>query len=68
MKRKVVRAVRSPMNASRWCVDLSCGHECWTTSRSVPKEADCLRVECNTADAQVKPRQKRLAKNKRRAA
>ena len=62
MKRKVLQAVQSPMNAQRWSVDLECGHECWVTSTRLPRVVDCLRVECNTADAQaMKPRQKRLA-------
>lgn len=33
---KVLRATRSPMNASRWCLDLACGHEQWITSQRKP--------------------------------
>lgn len=28
---------QSPMNAMRWMLTLSCGHETWVTSKSKPK-------------------------------
>ena len=34
---KVLRSTKSPMNGTRWCLDLDCGHEQWITSRRRPK-------------------------------
>ncbi len=34
--RMVTRVSQSPLNATRWSLDLSCGHEVWITSRSRP--------------------------------
>ena len=39
MKKKnptVIRVTQSPMNAKRWCLELSCGHELWVTSGARP--------------------------------
>jgi hypothetical protein len=48
MKRKITGIAQSPMNATRWCLDLDCGHEKWFTfpNRSAakkPKTAWCER-------------------------
>jgi hypothetical protein len=34
---KVIRAKQSPVNATRWCLDLDCGHKQWITSERRPK-------------------------------
>jgi hypothetical protein len=52
MKKKVVAATQSPMNAKRWFVTLACDHETWVTSTRRPAQADCMRVECNAIDRQ----------------
>lgn len=31
-----VRAVQSPMNAERWLLEFSCGHEYWTNAKRKP--------------------------------
>lgn len=35
--RTIIRIDRSPMNAKRWCLTLSCEHEWWVTSVRAPK-------------------------------
>lgn len=42
-RRDVIRATRSPMNAKRWCLSLTCGHETWVTATRQPK---IKRVDC----------------------
>lgn len=39
----VVSVKQSPLNALRWCLALSCGHETWITSKRRPtrKRAEC---------------------------
>lgn len=37
----IVSAHQSPMNASRWCVLLKCGHEVWVTRAGRPKLVLC---------------------------
>lgn len=44
---KVLRATRSPMNASRWCLDLECGHEVWVTSKAKPQKKFEYCYTCN---------------------
>lgn len=41
----VVRVDRSPMNAKRWVLTLSCGHEVWLTATKKParKTSKCTR-------------------------
>ena len=43
----VVAVDRSPMNAKRWSLTLSCGHEVWVTSTRKPKTktAKCAKCE-----------------------
>jgi hypothetical protein len=38
----VTSADQSPMNARRWCCELSCGHEVWVTASRKPKRVLCL--------------------------
>jgi hypothetical protein len=45
--RDVVRVTQSPMNAKRWCLDLSCRHEVWVTSSRQPKRSRVHCVECS---------------------
>lgn len=47
MKQAVIRVTQSPMNALRWCLDLSCGHEVWVTGKRKPtaKTAQCEKCE-----------------------
>ena len=45
----VQRVNQSPMNASRWCITLSCRHEVWVTAKRKPQHMmmtcpDCPRV------------------------
>jgi hypothetical protein len=43
MKRQVLRATQSSLNAQRWALDLDCGHTEWINSRAKPtrKTLDC---------------------------
>ena len=43
----VTRIDQSPMNAQRWCLQLSCGHEEWLTAKRKPKKEKfrCSRCE-----------------------
>ncbi len=43
----VTRIAQSPMSASRWCLDLACGHEVWVTATRKPqrKQATCERCD-----------------------
>ena len=43
---EVLRATQSPMNAQRWVLDLSCGHEVWITARSRPKRKTIRCEKC----------------------
>ena len=43
----VVRATQSPMNARQWCLDLSCGHEVWITSKRRPNIQYWVCGECD---------------------
>lgn len=68
-QRKVQRVTRSPMNKSRWCLKLDCGHEVWVTAGRKPTRAtaDCekcipaprtgpLRVKFMDADFRREPK------------
>jgi hypothetical protein len=46
-ERKVERVDQSPMNAQRWVLELSCGHEEWVTSKRRPtsKTVNCSRCK-----------------------
>jgi len=39
----VQRVDQSPMNARRWCLTLSCGHEVWVTAVRKPQR---MKAEC----------------------
>jgi hypothetical protein len=39
----VQRVDQSPMNAKRWCLTLSCGHEVWVTANRKPAR---MKAEC----------------------
>jgi hypothetical protein len=41
----VLRVGRSPMNAKRWLLSLSCGHEVWITAAKKPA---CKTAKCQT--------------------
>jgi hypothetical protein len=43
----VVSAKRSPLNPTRWCCTLQCGHDAWVTSKRKPKVKllDCQRCK-----------------------
>jgi hypothetical protein len=41
--RRVVHVDRSPLNSSRWCLTLDCGHEHWVTSTRRPS---AVRFPC----------------------
>lgn len=43
---EIIRATQSPLNLQRWCVDLSCGHEMWITSKCRPKR----NVSCDECE------------------
>lgn len=38
----------SPMNPQRWCLQLSCGHEEWVTSKSKPTRRAIRCSKCET--------------------
>ena len=44
---RVTRIDQSPMNAQRWCLQLSCGHEEWITAKRRPNKETfrCSRCE-----------------------
>lgn len=44
-KPNVESVKQSPLNARRWCVNLSCGHETWITSKRKPtrKHVPCAK-------------------------
>lgn len=37
MKRKILKATQSPLNPTRWSLDLECGHELWETLTRRPR-------------------------------
>lgn len=43
----VARVDQSPMNAARWCIELSCGHDHWLTAKRRPtvKSLPCPTCE-----------------------
>ena len=43
----VARVDPSPMNASRWCIELRCGHHVWVTAKRRPKTTV---VDCKQCD------------------
>jgi hypothetical protein len=45
----VVRIDRSPMNACRWLVGLSCGHEIWIGAKRKPTRKTYKCVTCEKA-------------------
>jgi hypothetical protein len=51
MKVDVTRAIQSPMNATRWCLELACGHEVWVNGKSKPKKT---KVDCTACDKKGK--------------
>lgn len=44
--RAVTYIDRSPMNPKRWCVQLECGHEHWTTADRRPKTKSLRCARC----------------------
>lgn len=50
-KRDVKVITRSPMNALRWCLQLSCGHDVWVTRKGPPKVQRLFCERCATAAA-----------------
>ncbi len=50
MLANVERATKSPLNASRWCLSLSCGHEKWVTSKSKPKTQFVVCDPCSEGE------------------
>lgn len=52
---RVERAVQSPMNPLRWCLELECGHECWVTQKKRPtvRKAECPDAGCCGHGAQL---------------
>lgn len=47
----VRRVDQSPMNAQRWCLTLSCGHEIWVTSKTRPQRMKAPCPECPRVSA-----------------
>lgn len=45
-KRTVTGVRQSPMNAMRWSVDLSCGHDVWVTAKKRPKAKAMTCPKC----------------------
>lgn len=45
----VVRVDRAPLNAKRWCLQLSCGHDRWVTRSSKPKIQSHYCERCASA-------------------
>ncbi len=44
---RVVSVTQSPLNAVRWMLTLSCGHEVWITSKTRPKRHGGIKcVSC----------------------
>jgi hypothetical protein len=43
----VVSAKQSPLNPTRWCCALQCGHDAWVTSKRKPKAKllDCQQCK-----------------------
>lgn len=52
----VLRATQAPANASRWCLDLACGHEVWVTATRRPrqKQAACERCDALIEEGTVR--------------
>jgi hypothetical protein len=48
--RAVLRAVQSPMNAERWCLDLACGHEIWVSAKRQPRAKRVCCPVCSTKE------------------
>jgi hypothetical protein len=48
---RVVSIKQSPLNALRWCCQLTCGHDGWVTAKSRPtrKFLKCSQCEANAA-------------------
>ena len=51
----VTRVTQSPLNTSRWCLDLACGHEVWMTANQKPrrKQATCARCDSHVEEGTV---------------
>lgn len=50
MTRKVVRITQSPMNATRWCLELECGHDNWVTAKRRPTTQAVPCSRCGEAE------------------
>jgi hypothetical protein len=46
MMKRVVRIDPSPMNLTRWCLTLECGHEVWITCKGRPKNKKTSCEKC----------------------
>lgn len=45
--KKIVAAIKTPMDAMRWLIELSCGHTIYETSRRKPRgKRTCFVAEC----------------------
>jgi hypothetical protein len=53
--RTAIRATQSPMNALRWCLDLSCGHDKWVNSDGKPSTP--RQIECSKCDEEQRARE-----------
>ena len=45
-KKKVVRIDRSPLNPRVWCLELSCGHDFYTTATQKPRRKENICEKC----------------------
>lgn len=45
----VLRVTQSPMNAKRWALELSCGHDAWVTRGSRPQLQRMYCDKCASA-------------------
>ena len=54
-RRLILRITQSPMNPSRWALDLECGHEAWMTAKSRPTRKFYSCLECSPRRRKQKP-------------
>lgn len=49
MRSSVVSVMQSPVNATRWCLALACGHQAWINSNGKPKRKTVICFEEHAA-------------------
>lgn len=50
---QVMRVDQSPMNPLNWCLELSCKHTMWVTSRKRPVRKSISCPKCSSGSAEV---------------